>query len=588
MKVFESDLLVAGAHCMTHYRDCKDIGSYICGDTIVDIAAIRLQNTNRIVAMVACRGGTVNAIERGRVLAMIRLPIGPSLLFPPATTVNSDFVYCGATDGSIYSLKLDREHGSIEAHSYMDIKRISGLSAVGWWDTPNGFNAPVLLLGYSDGSFQIFTLKTDPAKQTSQLLFTYNFDESVTSVTGWNKGVVVATRSGRIIGLTTPLDASTTTIKLNKLKEDVQELEVKIEKERSQYRIATQPLSQGLSAIPTLQINDEWGPVEADGARRLCISLGAPLDILLIQSNAPLLLLDTSPNTALLTRAVQMKGENKLLATFRCQANTQQLEMRIGVWQEAITSAGKINIYVTPLLQPKCCQLLKYRVAPLFWHIPIEEFDEDGEYNTLTVLGAFSRAEAHAWLCCVLPEVPNRPQQPKTSVTHKSIITDTLLNCNYQKGEAIFKSDSVSTISIIKDFLSAEATKKKVQLEISINVNNNTTMKILDKIHPQISSRFQQLKEEKLIKALSELQSINEKLEENICKEYANLLSRKHNSDEVKTLQLKQLFDIVVSLFVDSYKLKGYNTKNKTQELQELLECYENDTIKNFFVQNLI
>lgn len=29
---------------MTHYRDCKDIGSYICGDKIVDIAAIQLQN----------------------------------------------------------------------------------------------------------------------------------------------------------------------------------------------------------------------------------------------------------------------------------------------------------------------------------------------------------------------------------------------------------------------------------------------------------------------------------------------------------------------------------------------------------------
>lgn len=43
-KVFESDLLVTGEHCMTHYRDCKDIGSYICGDKIVDIAAIQLQN----------------------------------------------------------------------------------------------------------------------------------------------------------------------------------------------------------------------------------------------------------------------------------------------------------------------------------------------------------------------------------------------------------------------------------------------------------------------------------------------------------------------------------------------------------------
>lgn len=36
----------------------------------------------------------------------------------------------------------------------------------------------------------------------------------------------------------------------------------------------------------------------------------------------------------------------------------------------------------------------------------------------------------------------------------------------FRKGEAIFKSDNVSTISVIKDFLSAEAVKKKIQLDI--------------------------------------------------------------------------------------------------------------------------
>ena len=35
------------------------------------------------------------------------------------------------------------------------------------------------------------------------------------------------------------------------------------------------------------------------------------------------------------------------------------------------------------------------------------------------------------------------------------------------KGEAIFKSDNISTISILKDVLTKEATKKKIRLEIS-------------------------------------------------------------------------------------------------------------------------
>lgn len=36
----------------------------------------------------------------------------------------------------------------------------------------------------------------------------------------------------------------------------------------------------------------------------------------------------------------------------------------------------------------------------------------------------------------------------------------------HSKGEAEFKSDNVSTISILKDCISKEATKKKIQLDI--------------------------------------------------------------------------------------------------------------------------
>lgn len=31
-----NDLIVCGNHVYTHYKDCKESGSYLCGDTIVD------------------------------------------------------------------------------------------------------------------------------------------------------------------------------------------------------------------------------------------------------------------------------------------------------------------------------------------------------------------------------------------------------------------------------------------------------------------------------------------------------------------------------------------------------------------------
>lgn len=40
MFVSGNDLIVCGNHVYNHYRECKDMGSYLCGDTIVDVVAL--------------------------------------------------------------------------------------------------------------------------------------------------------------------------------------------------------------------------------------------------------------------------------------------------------------------------------------------------------------------------------------------------------------------------------------------------------------------------------------------------------------------------------------------------------------------
>lgn len=44
MFVTGNDLILCGNHVYNHYRDCKDIGTYLCGDTIVDVVALNLNN----------------------------------------------------------------------------------------------------------------------------------------------------------------------------------------------------------------------------------------------------------------------------------------------------------------------------------------------------------------------------------------------------------------------------------------------------------------------------------------------------------------------------------------------------------------
>lgn len=86
--------------------------------------------------------------------------------------------------------------------------------------------------------------------------------------------VIVCTYTGRIFGLTTqciklslsdnnsnPFQAASTTSfdskgRISKLKHEIEELEQKVQRERERYQLSTQSMSDGLSAIPILPIND--------------------------------------------------------------------------------------------------------------------------------------------------------------------------------------------------------------------------------------------------------------------------------------------------------------------------------------------
>lgn len=46
MFVTGNDMILCGNHVYNHYRDCKDIGSYLCGDTIVDVIALCPSNVS--------------------------------------------------------------------------------------------------------------------------------------------------------------------------------------------------------------------------------------------------------------------------------------------------------------------------------------------------------------------------------------------------------------------------------------------------------------------------------------------------------------------------------------------------------------
>ena len=94
--------------------------------------------------------------------------------------------------------------------------------------------------------------------------------------------------------------------------------------------------------------------------------------------------------------------------------------------------------------------------------------------NTLTLKGNFSQGEMHSWISNCVPEVPEKnysSDREYNLLVFRNVFVGTFLICKYSKGEAEFKSDNVSTISIIKDYITKEATTKHIKIELILSNN---------------------------------------------------------------------------------------------------------------------
>ena len=65
---------------------------------------------------------------------------------------------------------------------------------------------------------------------------------------------------------------------------------------------------------------------------------------------------------------------NFMLATYRCQANTKRLELKINTIEGQY---GIVRTYVTPHAKPKTCQVRNYLIKPLSMHLRTSRFDDN-------------------------------------------------------------------------------------------------------------------------------------------------------------------------------------------------------------------
>ncbi|XP_077156527.1 BBSome complex member BBS7 [Paroedura picta] len=599
MYISGSDLFLCASYIYNHYCDCKDQHYYLSGDKINDILCLPVEKLSCITPVLACQDRVLRVLQGSDLLYEMEVPGPPSVLALNEGNGgdSGEEVLFGTSDGKIGLIQISAA-SPVEKWKIENEKKRGGVLCMDSFDIV-GDGVKELLIGRDDGILEIYNFEN---ANTPVLRHEYAFSESVTSVQGGCVGkegydeIVTSTYSGWVSGLTTEHVyrecGSGDEVKMShemqnkivSLRNDLEQLQVKVLEEREKYQMNSQS-STAISTVPTFSINDKFTLNRDDASYSLVLEVQTAIDTVLLQCDVPIDLKDVDKNSAVVS-VVDCESEpngNFLLATYRCQANTTRLELKILSIEGRY---GTLQAYVIPRVQPKTCQVQQYQIKPLSLHQRTHCIDQDRPMNTLTLKGQFSFSEVHSWVVFCLPEVPEKtPVGESISFYFQNTFLDTQLECTYRKGEGYFKSDNISTISILKDVLSKEATKRKINLSISCDINEASVNHTLKLIHPKLDYQLMLAKKVELIDALKELQT-HEGNTDFLIPEYRNIVEEAEQllkEHEKQPASLERLYGMITDLFIDKFKFKGTNVKTKVPLLLEILGSYDQNTLLAFF-----
>ncbi|CAH1777872.1 unnamed protein product [Owenia fusiformis] len=602
MYVEGSDLFLCGNYIYNHYRDCKDMNYFLSADKVNDVICLPTDHNPDVTPILACQDRVLRVLQDSELLYEVEVPGPPTTLSLYSNDGGEDGneICYGTSDGKCGLVQINRQQ-PIHRWELGNEKRNGGVLCIDNYDiTADGVLD--LIVGRDDGLVEIYGY--DEADEPV-LRHSHQCSESVTSVQGGvvaSAGydeIVCATYAGWVLGITTepqikeqsntPGGTTQSYVdkavhqKIGTLKQELEDLQQKVVRERERYQ-TTAHNKKAISAVPHFNINDKFILSREDASYTLSLEVQMAIDNVLLQSDVPIDLLDVDKNSAVVSySACNPEEGNFLLATYRCQANMTRLELKI---RSIEGQYGTVQAYVTPRLQPKTCQVRQYHIKPLSLHQRTHNFDENRHYNSLILTGNFSLAEIHSWVCFCLPELPERtPAGDSVSFHFLSSFLDTMLDCSYKKGEGIFRSDNISTISILKDVLSKEATRKKIHLNINYEINDASIPYTLQLIHPKLEYQLLLAKKVQLIDALKELQ-VHEQDISFMSPEYQQILKDADKLQEEYKKQpchLERLYGMITDLFIDKYKFKGQNVKSRVPHLLEVLDNYELQGLIEFF-----
>lgn len=165
------------------------------------------------------------------------------------------------------------------------------------------------------------------------------------------------------------------------------------------------------------------------------------------------------------------------------------------------------------------------------------------------------------------------------------------LNCYlcYSKGTARFQTDNITTLAILKDVLTKNATKKRIKLEITTDINDDSLPHMIRLFGDQLQRAARHLHDHRLLVALMELDVRDEAELATLCDEWRAILSRKEAilaDQRTEAVQLERIVALLANCYGDRGQLRGIGVGGERRtRFEQLLTAYDVHDLEAFLAE---
>ncbi|EGR31208.1 hypothetical protein IMG5_115940, partial [Ichthyophthirius multifiliis] len=349
-----------------------------------------------------------------------------------------------------------------------------------------------------------------------EIIWEKQFNESINGVEGGyfvnqeTSEFIISSFSGKIIGFQDTLskfkniDEKQVAQNLDVLQQEIKKLE-QTALELEQNINNNQSISKGaFGNEKTFKLNYKIEILVEDASYNLYLDSELGIELAAFQSDLKIEIVEFN-------NKISVKGSspddningNYFLETYRViEQSINKLEFKLRTYEG---KQGEIKVFVIPYNYSNNAQILVVPIKPLSMHVRSNQnIKEDSQFNSLEFIGDFSKNDMHTWIMLMINEVPVNYEDESVLVFKNALVGSTLF-CKYQAGKACFKSDSISTICIIKDFVNKEINQRGLNVSVKWDVNDNSVLTIFELLKPQFEQHKKNNVKCKIIPALKEL-----------------------------------------------------------------------------------